>query len=65
MGGGLTCACVKSAGGGVGGWWQHLASINQIQRAHKEEESFSFGGVTTWLSVPGRLILMTAESRQQ
>lgn len=29
------------------------------------EESFSFGSVTTWLSVPERLVLMTAESSQQ
>lgn len=34
-------------------------------KSPQEEEYFSFGGVTTWLSVPGRLVLMTAESSQQ
>ena len=38
-----------------------MASINQILRAYKEEGAFSFGGVTTWLSVPGRQSLGNSE----
>ena len=39
--------------------------FNQADSKSPQEESFSFGSVTTWLSVPERLVLMTAESSQQ